>query len=60
VYVGEWAAAAVGPWTQFYIGAASSCTATGLVPGQMHYFRVRAVGPLGPGPWSDIAQKRAT
>lgn len=59
-YIADYAAAAIGPWTQFYIGAKSSCTATGLESGQMYYFRVRAVGPLGPGPWSDIAAKRAT
>ena len=59
-YLAEWAADPVGPWTQFYVGTKSSCTAGGLNPGQMYYFRVRAVGPLGPGPWSDIAQKRAS
>jgi len=59
-YLAEWAADPMGPWTQFYVGTKSSCTASGLNPGQMYYFRVRAVGPLGPGPWSDIAQKRAS
>lgn len=59
-YLGEWAADPNGPWTQFYVGTKSSCTASGLNPGQMYYFRVRAVGPLGPGPWSDLAQKRAS
>jgi hypothetical protein len=59
-YVGEWAADPNGPWTQFYVGTKSSCTATGLNPGQMYYFRMLAVGPLGPGPWSDLAQKRAS
>lgn len=59
-YIAECSTSATGPWTQFYVGNTSSCTATGLVSGQMYYFRVRAVGPLGPGPWSDIAQKRAT
>ena len=59
-YIAESAASAPGPWTQFYVGNNSSCTANGLDPGQMFYFRVRAVGPLGPGPWSDIAQKRAS
>jgi predicted phage tail protein len=38
----------------------SGCTATGLNPGQMYYFRVRAVGTSGLSPWSDIAQKRAS
>jgi hypothetical protein len=59
-YIGEWAANPAGPWTQFYVGNNSSCTASGLNPGQMYYFRVREVDPLGPGPWSDIAQKRAS
>lgn len=48
------------PWMQFYVGNNSRCSAIGLNPGQMFYFRVRAYGPLGPGPWSDIAQKRAS
>lgn len=59
-YVGECSESATGPWTQFYVGAKSSCTATGMDPGELYYFRVRAVGPLGPGPWSDIAHKRAS
>ena len=59
-YIGEWAANSGGPWTQFYVGRKSSTTCTGLTPGELYYFRVRAVGPLGPGPWSDIAQKRAS
>ena len=49
---------AAGPWTQFYVGKKSSTSRGTLDPGEMYYFRVRAVGPLGPGPWSDIAQKR--
>jgi hypothetical protein len=49
-----------GPWTQFYVGTKSSCTATELNPGQMYYFRVRALGTSGLSPWSDIAQKRAS
>lgn len=59
-YVVECASSATGPWTQTYIGKKSSCTATGLTSGQIYYFRVRAIGAAGPGPWSDIAQKRAT
>ena len=59
-YTAEWASSAPGPWTQFYVGTKSSGTAGGLNPGQMYYFRVKAVGPLGPGPWSDLAQKRAS
>ena len=59
-YIGEQATNANGPWTQFYIGKKSSCTATGLPSGQLHYFRFRAVGAAGPGPWSDITQCRAS
>ena len=59
-YFAEWAENPVGPWTEFYVGRKSSTTCTGLGPGEMYYFRVRAVGPLGPGPWSDIVQKRAS
>ena len=35
----------------------SSGTLTGLLSGQRHYVRLRAIGPLGPGPWSDEASK---
>jgi len=59
-YVAECSSASTGPWNQVYIGKKSSCTATDLVSGQMYYFRVRAIGTAGPGPWSDIAHKRAT
>ena len=59
-YLGEYSTSPTGPWTQFYAGTTSSTTATGLVSGTIYYLRVRAVGAKGPGPWSDIAQKRAT
>jgi hypothetical protein len=59
-YFGEHAASPNGPWTQFYVGKKSSCTATGLTSGQLYYFRFRAVGTAGPGPWSDPSSKRAT
>ena len=32
-------------------------TITGLPSGVRTYFRVRAIGPLGPGPWSDEVSK---
>ena len=32
----------------------------GLISGTQYWFRVRAVGAAGPGPWSDPATKRAT
>lgn len=59
-YIVECASNATGPWTQTYVGKKSRCTAAGLTSGQLYYFRVRAVGAAGPGPWSDIAHKRAT
>jgi hypothetical protein len=59
-YIAEHSTSATGPWTQFYVGKKSSCTATGLVSATMYWFRIRAVGTAGPGPWSDITQKRAT
>jgi hypothetical protein len=59
-YLGEQAVAATGPWTQCYVGKKSSCTVKGLTSGQLFYFRVRAIGAAGPGPWSDITQCRAS
>jgi hypothetical protein len=59
-YIGEYSLSPTGPFTQFYVGPKSSATATGLVSGTSYYLRVNAVGASGPGPWSDIAQRRAT
>lgn len=59
-YIAEHASSATGPWTQFYVGKKSSATASGLITGTAYWFRIRAVGAAGPGPWSDITQKRAT
>lgn len=59
-YLAEHATAATGPWTQFYVGKKSSCTAKSLASGTLCWFRVRAVGTAGPGPWSDPAQTRAS
>ena len=59
-YLGQHATSPTGPWTQFYVGKKSSCTASGLVAGQLYYFRFAAVGAAGQGPWSDPASKRAT
>ena len=59
-YVAERAIAAAGPYTQCYIGKASSCTDTGLVSGIEYWYRVKALGAAGPSVWSDRASKRAT
>jgi hypothetical protein len=59
-YIGEYSTSATGPWTEFYVGKKSRATATGLTPGVMYYFRLRAVNTEGRGPWSDIAQHRAS
>ena len=59
-YIGEQATTITGPWIQFYVGKKSSATASGLASGSLNFFRVCAVGAGGPGPWSNIAQNRAT
>lgn len=33
-------------------------SAKGLTPGKIYFFRVRGMGALGPGPWSDPASER--
>lgn len=59
-YVAQYATASSGPWTQFYVGKASSCTAGSLVSGTEYWFQSAAVGSAGQGPWSDPAKSRAT
>ncbi len=59
-YIADCATDANGPWTQFYVGSVAHCEATALVPGKLYWFRARAVGPLGAGPWSDPSFKRAS
>jgi hypothetical protein len=48
-----------GPWNQVYAGTATHCAAAGLTPGSQYWFRVRALGTAGLGPWSDPSSKRA-
>ena len=46
-----------GPWTRQESTTRSSGTITGLPSGTRIYVRVRANGPKGPGPWSDISDR---
>jgi hypothetical protein len=45
----------VGPWTQQPSVTKSSCTLVGFASGARIWVRVRAIGPNGPGAWSDPA-----
>ncbi len=47
------------PWTQVKMSSGSRATITGLIPGQLYAFRVRALGSAGEGPWSDESVKMA-
>jgi hypothetical protein len=58
--VAQQATSSIGPWTQCYVGQASSCTVTGLTSGTQYWFQVRAIGAAGPSAWSDPTTKRAT
>ena len=49
-----------GPWQEVYTGRASRATCGALTPGAEYFFRVRAQGAAGKGPWSDITKKRAS
>lgn len=44
-------------WKMHTAVTRSSGTLTGLPSGVRQYVEVRALGPLGPGPWSDVASK---
>ncbi len=59
-YIAQQATSPGGPWTQCYVGKASSCTVTGLTSGTQYWFQVSPVGAAGPSAWSDPATKRAT
>ncbi len=59
-YVAQHSTSPSGPWTECYLGNASSCTVTGLTSGTQYWFQVRAIGAAGPSAWSDLATKRAT
>lgn len=59
-YVAQCASDPAGPWTEVYNGPRVQATCDGLTSGGLYYFRSRAVGPLGPGAWSDITSARAS
>jgi uncharacterized small protein (DUF1192 family) len=44
-------------WVAHTVVTQSSGTITGLPSGTRQYVRIRAIGPNGPGPWSDSADK---
>ena len=44
-------------WLKHDVVSQSSGTITGLPSGTRQYVRIRAIGPNGPGPWSDVASK---
>ena len=58
-YVVECAQNPDGPWNQVAITTRAEYTAQGLTSGTKYWFRVRAVGAAGLGPWSDPAVKMA-
>lgn len=51
------AAEPTGPWVPRNSVTRAEADVLGLPTGSRCYFRVRAVGAAGPGPWSDIAMK---
>lgn len=55
----ELASTSEGPWAQVNIITRVSYAFTGLTPGQKYWVRVRALGTLGFGPWSDPACRMA-
>lgn len=46
-------------WTAAAMVTKSKATVPGLTTGTKYWFRVRAIGSAGPGPWSDPATKVA-
>ena len=46
-------------WGNAEVVTKSSLTLSGLVSGTRYWFRARAIGTAGPGPWSDPATKVA-
>ena len=46
------------PWDLLVTSNAARHLADTLISGHIYQFRVRAFGPLGYGPWSDLCQSR--
>ncbi len=49
-----------GPWTPIYSGTTPATVCGALTPGAEYFFRVRAQGVAGLGPWSDVTKRRAS
>lgn len=47
------------PWQPVKSTTTRKVTVTGLTPGEVYAFRVRAIGTAGPSPWCDETTKRA-
>ena len=58
-YLVECATNALGPWTQVALTTDTQTLVTNLISGTKYYYRVRALGAAGLGPWSDLATKMA-
>jgi len=58
-YLVDCASNSNGPWTQVAVTTDTQAVISNLVSGTKYYFRVRALGAAGLGPWSDIAAKMA-
>ena len=56
-YVVECATDPTGDWRVVAVSVRAEAEITGLASGTRYYFRVRAIGAAGDGPWSDIASK---